>query len=109
MESSIKYAGRCHALYNDTTLQMDSQDMEEDIRNGRQASEQGPVEDGQAAGDRAANTAGFSGRLGPQRLIDRTDYLRLLQQAMRKLGYKATAERLERESVSSCQRLSLPE
>ena len=75
--------------------------MEEDMRNGKAVSEEGPAEDG--VGDRAANIAGFSGRLGPQQLIDRTDYLRLLQQAMRKLGYKATAERLERESVSPYQ------
>ena len=77
--------------------------MEEDMRNGKAVSEEGVAEDGIAAGDRAANIAGFSGRVGTQQLIDRTDYLRLLQQAMRKLGYKATAERLERESVSSCQ------
>lgn len=52
----------------------------------------------QAAEDRGASVAGFSGRVGPQQLVDRTDYLRLLQQAMRKLGYNAVADRLEQES-----------
>ena len=97
-------SGDCHVPYIGCSFQVDSQDIEEDMRNGTAVSEEGPAEDGPAAGDRAANVAGFSGRLGPQQLIDRTDYLRLLQQAMRKLGYKATAERLEHESVSSCQK-----
>jgi hypothetical protein len=56
----------------------------------------------QAAEDRGASVAGFSGRVGPQQLVDRTDYLRLLQQAMRKLGYNAVADRLKQESVSFC-------
>jgi len=75
---------------------------------GAQEVDDDHMEDGQAAEDRAANTAGFSGRLGPQQLIDRTDYLRLLQQAMRKLGYRAAADHLERESVSLRVSLLLP-
>jgi len=38
-------------------------------------------------------------RVGPSRLIDRADYVRLLQQALRGLGYGDAADTLERESV----------
>ena len=42
-------------------------------------------------------------RVGPSRMVDRAEYVRLLQQALRGLGFGGSADALERESV----RLSL--
>lgn len=39
-----------------------------------------------------------SDRLGPQGLIDRTQYIRLIQQALLKLGYRDVSQRLEKTS-----------
>lgn len=39
-------------------------------------------------------------RIGKKLMIRRSDHIRLLQQALHKLGYKAVAHRLEEESVS---------
>ena len=39
-------------------------------------------------------------RVGPKQMIDRREYIQVLQQALRRLGFQAVAERLERESVS---------
>jgi hypothetical protein len=38
-------------------------------------------------------------RLGPTGLIPRNEFIRVIQQALHKLGYGAVAEQLEHESV----------
>lgn len=40
-------------------------------------------------------------RVGPSRMVDRTEYVRLLQQSLRGLGFGGAADALERESVRS--------
>ena len=37
--------------------------------------------------------------VGPRAMIDRTEYVRLLEQALHSLGFLAAAQALERESV----------
>jgi hypothetical protein len=40
--------------------------------------------------------------VGPRQMIDRTEYVRLLEQALHSLGFLAAAQALERESVRAC-------
>ena len=40
--------------------------------------------------------------LGPRQMIDRTEYVRLLEQALHSLGFLAAAQLLERESARAC-------
>ena len=47
-------------------------------------------------------TAQTPEKIGRRMIIDRKDHLRILQQALRKLGYNSVAQRLEDESVSCC-------
>lgn len=37
--------------------------------------------------------------LGPRHLINRTEYIRLLEQSLRNLGFSAAAAQLEKDSV----------
>lgn len=55
-----------------------------------------------ARGEPSPSTSTLPARVGSSRLIDRTDYVRLLQQALRGLGYGDAADTLERESVRLC-------
>ena len=56
----------------------------------------GGLEDGAAASSAVRGAPEF---LGPRQLINRHEYIRLLQQSLHRLGFSEAAHRLERDSV----------
>jgi hypothetical protein len=68
-----------------------------------QREEQAPLgaagRDDDGLGSSLPPSSSLSPRVGPSRLVERTDYVRLLQQTLRGLGYGGAADALERESV----------